>query len=174
MKKVVIFVVGIGLFLSLSILAAGAATTTPDTVACEGNVLRFPPSDRLDPMPIGDIKFDLGNVPPDRKFVVGKIYRVEFGSNKRNLHFNFYTFFTKWDGAKVEMFYFPVKSPGVPTLDCQAGEAGSYACKIRGALLNPDRLLTFRENGRITMKFLEQENDLVPVGEVPVPPAQSK
>ena len=118
-----------------------------EPVKVEGKKLIFPRSDNLSPADISGLEFKLDGVPADKKYVVGKVWRVtlsvlgrsgtlEGGSN--------YLIFTKWEGPKVEIFAYPalVKFKGSqPFIDCTVSGGNELQCERRGYTLNKGKLV---------------------------------
>ena len=66
----------------VAIMCSGAAAVAGDQVSFSGGKIIFPDSDSIPDGNIADIKFNLDKVPPDLKFMVGKVYRGQ-GKNPR-------------------------------------------------------------------------------------------
>jgi len=54
-----------------------------DTVTFEGTMMKFPKGDQIPDLDLSGITFDLASLPPDAKFMAGKVYKGEYKPIKR-------------------------------------------------------------------------------------------
>ena len=158
----------------------------------DGKMLYFPRDPSLNPVDISGFKFDFKNIPDDKKFIVGKVFKFELGHRSRlgrgwrgRRGAVQYAIFTKWSPEKIEVFYYPVanaQAGGESFLDCvpDGRNRDAYACVIRGG--------TVRNTYRIMFKYylfnsgqkivMGADDDAVAysevVGEFPVPSPEAQ
>ena len=118
-----------------------------EPVKVEGKKLIFPRSDNFSPVDISGLEFKLDGVPADKKYVLGKIWRVTLSPLGRGGALEDgpnYLIFTKWDGSKVEIFTYPtpVRFKGAkPFIDCTVAGDNELRCERRGYTLNKGKLV---------------------------------
>jgi hypothetical protein len=177
MKKVTAnSITGIGLILCTFLFATATAWATEPAVTCDGKTLSFPSDEKIAPVNLETIDFNLAGVPPDKEYVKGTVYAADFGKERKSTkrHFTLgyrkYVLFTKLDETTAVAFYWPISDE--PYLECTADPRArnEYRCNQRGKDEQKWRIIF--AGGTIVMKYGSAwETDLVPVGKVPVPPA---
>ena len=179
MKKVVVALIGIGLFL-LVLSLFNVAARASETATFDGKMLSFPSDARLDPVDISSLQFSLGNVPRDKEFVKkGNVFEFPFtidrGRRGRHEGVRRYAIFTKWaENGNIEIFYYP-SDPRIPAekpfLDCTSTTTSNneYACAIRGRPVGNTYRLIFNDGETLTIKSDDgYEASSKVVGEIPI------
>jgi hypothetical protein len=149
MKKIALVVIGIGLFF-LSVF-----TTAEAQVAFDGKNLVFPRGACMSPVNVSSFDFDLENVPPDKKFVEGKVFGFIFTSvspfGVTRVGPYRYAIFTKWTEDKIELFYPGISVDEKPFLDCATSANDEYACVIRGRKGGYTYKIKFQQDQKISI-----------------------
>ncbi len=194
MKRILIFVavIGIGLFLGISIRTTAIAASDTDTwrgpVAFDGKSIIFPKGTGLAPFDISHIEFgDLSGAPEFLKIKNGKVSIIEFQFNpngnrntqqrRRSMGLYRIGVFTKWtEGIKEMFFYPPVQKGDGLFLDCVASNNGEHECTVRDRTFGNTYRMSF-QGSKITINTVgdgaSAESRIA--GEIPVPPpAQSQ
>lgn len=142
MKKKLLFIC-ICLCLSFFVATAASADSLASAMFdVDGKKLLIPKLSSLsseDTIDASSIKFDLKNIPNDKRFVEGKIFEFQFSRGGRSGVVR-WAIFTKWTEEKIEIFYsgrLPI-SGTEPFLDCVPNDGkyeyskDEYRCVIRG------------------------------------------
>jgi hypothetical protein len=167
----ILLFVGIGLFLALSIFTT--AIMAAETATFDGKMLYLPPEERINPVEVWRLGFDLSGVPKDKAFVIGKVFEVQFknvraeaqGHSKVGAHR--IAIFTKWNHDGIEIFWYPTGQKGDKFyLDCNPVGVNDdngytrYACNVRGRTAGNGYVLKINEQK--DQKLVIQADDGAP------------
>jgi hypothetical protein len=107
--------------------------TAGDTISFSGGRIIFPDQDSVPDANIADLRFNLDKVPPDLKFMVGKVYRAEGRTTRyQTLRTKQYIFLYDW--TEEEMKFLVARSRGakiraaVYTLTCPSRLSQKFNC----------------------------------------------
>ena len=168
MRKAVViaFVVFVVLTLSSqSTWAAGAGVIT------DGKTIFLPKG--VPPAEMSMLTFSLQDLPKERQFMAGKVYKALFTSSRfmgaaGALQ---YVILTKWEkggGEQIEFFFWPVGKSYKPFLDCTPQSDGRFLCTLRGRTAGNNWQLIFRGE-KLSLEASDGYGaDLEVIGTIPI------
>jgi hypothetical protein len=187
MKKMKKFLIMLLLAVISLFLVFVAIAVAGEQVTFDGKKLIFPESSHLKPVEVSSsFEFDLGKIPKDKEFVIGKVFKIKFFKLTRKGNWpgsERYAVVTKWDEKKVEVFFYPTnpKAPDErPFLDCTPvcrslfgkcapnSDSTEYVCEIRGRTAGNTFSMTFGNQKIIITARDGAEARSEVVGEIPV------